>query len=237
MNQQFTIGSLLIPCLIFAFGLYVGIVPAEGKRNQSLKRTILCGIGIALGLFLAISALTENSGHMNTTQAYYYLCSISINGWCIYAFYTNHSRLSKWKKFFKVIIYWFVTSCFLTSSSQDKDVRSLAEGLGFILPIIAYYSGLIDKSNKERKALESRTGECNKARVQLNTIRQQIKKYGWIKLKVIDFYNEHRKVILIVIAIIIFLVILPFILRLINAYWEYVRDYAGFETKSYKRYR
>lgn len=54
MNQSFTFWSFLIPIIIFAFALYIGVVPNTQNLKTSTKRIVFCGIGIAFGLFTTI---------------------------------------------------------------------------------------------------------------------------------------------------------------------------------------
>lgn len=227
MEQQFSGASFIMPCLVFAFGLYLGVVPSEERRRLTIKRTVLCGIGIAYGLFLAISVTAETEGDMNINEAYRYLCGLSLIGWCIYAFLTNHSNLSKWRKFLKVVVYWMVTGCFLSAASPDEGVRTIAIDFGFILPIIAYYTGLIDKDKEETKTKISR--KSIKAKVSNLRINNplKIKRVSGIKPKIANFYSAHSKTIRITFLVIVFLVILPVIIRLLIIYWRYVKDFAG----------
>lgn len=144
MYQSFTIWSFLAPILIFVFALYIGIVPNTHNLKTTTKRTVLSGIGIAFGLFTTIKALS-NSETMNVGEAIEFIYGVAILGWSIYAFYTHHSQLSLSRKIIKAIIYWIITGCLLGTTSPVEHVRSWSCLMMFVLPIIAYYSGIIDK--------------------------------------------------------------------------------------------
>lgn len=216
MNQSFTFWSFLIPIIIFAFALYIGVVPNTQNLKTSTKRIIFCGIGIAFGLFTTIKALLT-SGNMNAGEAIEFINGTVILGWSVYAYYTHPSQLSLSRKIIKAIIYWIVTGCLLGTTSPVLHVRSWSCGMMFILPIIAYYSGVIDKDPKDQSISKpkSRQTTIKAKRISYKSAVASCTSFlQSLKTRISDWWNNNlsnyqRKIAKIAIGVIVFLIVLP----------------------------
>lgn len=241
MSHSYTFGSFLIPILIFAFALYIGVVPNTQNQKTSIKRIVFCGIGIAFGLFTTIKALST-SGNMNVGDAIEFINGTVILGWSVYAFYTHPSQLSLSRKIIKAIIYWIVTGCLLGTTSPVLHVRSWSCAMMFVLPIIAYYSGVIDKDPKDQSISKPRSPQTTikakrisyKSAVTsctsfLHNFPKRISDWWNNKLS-----NSQRRIAKIAVGVIVFLIVLPFLTRLYDTYMDYFYEYSGHKREVQK---
>ncbi len=241
MNQSFTFWSFLIPIIIFAFALYIGVVPNTQNLKTSTKRIVFCGIGIAFGLFTTIKALST-SGNMNAGEATEFIYGITILGWSVYAYYTHHSQLPLSRKIIKAIIYWIITGCLLGTTSSVVHVRTWSCAMMFVLPIIAYYSGVIDKDHKEQSIskISDHKTDSKSNRIGCKSVLKSCTSFlHSLKTWIYDWWNNNlsnfqRKIAKIVIGVIVFLVVLPFLTKLYDTYMDYFYEYSGHKREVQK---
>lgn len=223
MSPHFTFGSFIIPYIVFIFSLYHAAVPRKlsFQTYKSTKRIILCGLGIAFGLYSSIKTLIRTSNDMNSSEAYLYLLGLVIFSWCIYSLFTNHSNLSKGKKIAKVIIYWLITVFFLSASSYDILTRLIFLGLNFIFAIIAYYT-VRDREVKEKPSPQTPKIKSNKKHSIFLRLGQYAKRIAISLTPVWQYCINNKKIILITIIVVVVLLLLPF-------YIKYLINFSGLQ--------
>lgn len=239
MGSTITISSFIIPTLLFVFALYIGVVPNPQHSKSSLKRTIFCGIGIAFGLFQIVKVIVSSSGYMYNDAAFKFVEGLIILGWSIYAYVTRTSTLSRGRKIIKAIIYWIITGCFVGCISPVPSMRSWNYVMMFILPILAYYGGVVDKDPKDQYNSNAHK-MCNlhiARKVHLN-LNSAISFLCRTKKAIAYFWTDRltkkqRKVTLIIIGILILLIVLPYLARLYDAYMDYFYDVSGHKRNIY----
>lgn len=224
MSPHFTFATFIIPYCIFVFSLYIALVPKKLSplANKSTKRIILCYLGAVFGLFTSITTLIYTRNDMDQAEGYRFILGLAIFSWCGYSLLTNHSNLSKVKKIAKVIIYWFITGCFLSASSYHKSTREGALFFNFILTIIAHYTVC------DREILETPQKKHFKKRgVKQNSIFQRIceklKSITPLLKSIWQYCVKNKKIIIITAIIIIVLWLLPF-------YIEYFISNSGIKS-------
>lgn len=140
----FTFWHYLIPTFLFCLALYIGVVPKR-NTNPGKNRIILSGIGIAFGLFCAFKIIIVSRGKMNYLENLFFTQSIMVMAWSIYYYNTRPSKLTKSKKIWKVIIYFFITDFWGVSCISNYNLIILISCFLIItLMILARYTGCLE---------------------------------------------------------------------------------------------
>lgn len=232
MSPHFTVGSFIIPYVVFIFGLYLAAVPERLslQTKKSSTRVVLCCLGGVFGLYFAIKTLIDTRNDMTGHESYHFLVDLAIFSWCMYSLFTNHSNLPKGRKIAKAILYWLITGLFLSASAYDKLTRDISLGLNMVFAIIAYYT-VCDREIKESPSKKKDViKDRDKLYKHFTALYQEVKRIMTVSLNHIQqYYGKNKKIILITIIIIVILWLLPF-------YVEYFIDNSGIRQLFKRRY-
>ena len=159
--ETINFGRTLIPTILFAIALYLGIVKRDDNFKVSLSRTIWSGIGIAAGLFITVRELITTHNELNIQEAIFYGIGIIILGWGIYAFNTAPSYMPLWRKSLKIITYFFISQTTLLSFgtfyynpvTQSYQFDATMQSISFTFTLLLII-GLIFITRPDRKKIE-----------------------------------------------------------------------------------
>ena len=234
MSPHFTLGSFIIPFFVFIFSLYIAAVPKElsHRIQKSNKRVILCGLGIAVGLYCVIATLVYTKNNMTALEGHRLLYGLSILSWSLYSLFTNHSNLSKVKKIAKVIIYWLITALFLSIPNCNEFSQMICLLFGIlILTIIAFYTVCDRVINEKISKKENRYQIKKRVKIpqKCHFLYQLVRRRITLSFNLIwQCFVNNKKIILIIVAIIVFLWFLPY-------YTEYFINNSGlYELLKYR---